>query len=319
LAQWLVDPANPLTARVTVNRAWQTFFGAGLVRTPEDFGAQGELPSHPELLDWLAAEFMSPGTAGTSSASAPAHGWDVKALHRLIVTSATYRQAARVPANLMERDPENRLLARGPRGRLPSQTLRDQALFLAELLVERFGGPPVKPYQPPGIWEDFSFNQIKYVQDHGADLYRRSLYVFWRRSVGPTTMFDTSARQVCTVRQARTNTPLHALILFNDVAYVEVARGLAERIMKQAGPLPRDRLGLAFRLATGRPATGDELRILTDRYQRVLERFQRDPEAAQKLLATGESVRDSALDIAEHAAYTALASLILNLDEVLNP
>ncbi|HYT88445.1 MAG TPA: PSD1 and planctomycete cytochrome C domain-containing protein, partial [Gemmataceae bacterium] len=207
LAKWLVDRSNPLTARVTVNRLWQMHFGTGLVKTTEDFGSQGESPSHPELLDWLATEF--------------ARGWDVKALQRLIVTSATYRQASRVTPDLLERDPDNRLLTRGPRQRLNAFVLRDQALALSGLLVERRGGPPVRPYQPPGIWEEMSFGFIKYVQDKGEGLYRRSLYTFWRRSVGPTNLFDTAPRQVCTVRLPRTNTPLHALVLMNDTTYVE--------------------------------------------------------------------------------------------------
>ena len=216
LARWLVDPTNPLTARVAVNRAWQRFLGTGIVKTVEDFGVQGEPPSHPELLDWLATEFVR-------------EGWDVKGMHRRIVTSATYRQSSRVTPALNERDPENRLLARGPRQRLSSLVLRDQALAIGGLLVEKVGGPPVRPYQPPGIWEEMSFGQIRYDQGHGEDLYRRSLYTFWRRTVGPPDLFDTPARQACTVRQVRTNTPLQSLILLNDVVYVEAARALAQR------------------------------------------------------------------------------------------
>ncbi|RPH38889.1 MAG: DUF1549 domain-containing protein, partial [Planctomycetota bacterium] len=214
LARWLVDPAHPLTARVTVNRYWQQYFGAGLVKTSEDFGTQGQRPTHPELLDWLATEFVRTG-------------WDVKKMHRLIVTSGTYRQSSKATPALLERDAENRLLARGPRFRLTSAVIRDQALFAGGLLVEKVGGPSVKTYQPPGIWEEMTFGIIRFQQDKGEALWRRSLYTFWRRTVGPTNLFDAASRQVCTVRPSRTNTPLHALTLLNDVTYVEAARALA--------------------------------------------------------------------------------------------
>src|SRR5439155_23775396 len=206
LAKWLCSPEHPLTARVTVNRYWQQFFGAGIVKTSEDFGVQGERPSHPELLDWLAVEFRQ-------------SGWDVKHVHRLIVTSAAYRQSSKVTADLLERDPENRLLARGPRYRMPAFMIRDQALAASGLLVEKLGGPPVKPYQPPGVWEDATFGQIRYEQDHGEALYRRSLYTFWRRIVGPTEFFDSASRQTCSVRSSRTNTPLHAFTTMNDPTF----------------------------------------------------------------------------------------------------
>jgi mono/diheme cytochrome c family protein len=304
LARWLVDPANPLTARVAVNRAWQTFFGTGLVKTAEDFGSQGSPPSHPELLDWLAVEFRG--------------SWDVKALHRLIVTSATYRQSSRATPGLLERDQDNRLLARAPRQRLSAFNLRDQALALSGLLVAKVGGPPVRPYQPPGIWEDFSFNQIRYTQDHGESLYRRSLYTFWRRSVGPPDLFDASARQVCTVRVARTNTPLHALVLLNDVAYVEAARVWAERLMKQGGRTPEERLALAFRMATARRPRAEELSVLVRGFQRALGQYRQDRAAALKLVSAGEYPRDPGLDVAELAAYASVASTILNLDEVIS-
>src|SRR5262245_52314216 len=223
LARWLVSADNPLTARVTVNRAWQQLFGTGLVKTPEDFGVQGEKPSNPELLDWLATEFVRTG-------------WDVKAMHRLIVTSATYRQSSRVTPALAERDPQNRLLARGPRFRPPSWMVRDQALAASGLLVRKLGGPPVKPYQPAGVWEEATFGTKKYQQDKGEALYRRSVYTFWRRIVGPTMLFDAAARQVCTVKQVRTNTPLHALVVLNDPTYVEAARALAQRVLTSTGP-----------------------------------------------------------------------------------
>jgi hypothetical protein len=305
LARWLVDPANPLTARVAVNRAWQIFFGVGLVKTVEDFGVQGEPPSHPELLDWLATEFVR-------------GGWDVKALHRLMVTSATYRQSSRLTPALRERDPDNRLLARGPRYRLPSPVLRDQALAVSGLLVEKVGGPPVKPYQPPGVWEEMTFGQIKYQQDKGANLYRRSLYTFWRRTVGPTNLFDTAARQVCTVRQPRTNTPLQSLVLLNDITFVEAARALAERMLTQGGDTPQERITFAFRLATARPPTDPELQVLTKALERLLKQYQDDGDAARKLVSVGESPRNPKLDVKELAAYTGMATLILNLDEVLS-
>jgi hypothetical protein len=301
LARWLVDRNNPLTARVVVNRYWQTFFGTGIVKTAEDFGSQGDAPSHPELLDWLATEFM--------------RQWDVKALHRLIVTSATYRQSSRLTQELLERDPGNRLITRGPRLRLSSFAIRDQALALSGLLVEKRGGPPVKPYQPPGIWEEFSFNVNRYSQDHGQALYRRSLYVFWRRSVGPTTLFDTAPRQVCIVRPQRT--PLHALSLLNDTAFVEAARVWSGRLMRQGGKTPEERLALAFRMATARTPTRAERDVLREGFRRVLRQYQADPDAARKFVSVGEYPRDSSLDVAELAAYTGMTSLILNLDEVI--
>jgi len=303
LARWLVAPDHPLTARVAVNRLWQLYFGLGLVKTTEDFGVQGEQPAHPELLDWLATEFVR-------------LKWDLKAMHRLIVTSATYRQSSRSTPTLRERDPDNRLLARGPRARLSSLTIRDQALFASGLLVEKLGGPPVKPYQPPGIWEEMSFNQIRYVQDKGESLYRRSLYIFWRRTVGPTTLFDTASRQVCTVRPSRTNTPLHALILLNDPTYVEAARALGQRLLLEA-KTPDERVILGFRLVTSRRPAEQEQTILKGAVERLLRQYKADPVAAEKLVSIGESPRNSKLDVSELAAYTALASLLLNLDEVI--
>jgi hypothetical protein len=307
LARWLVSPDHPLTARVAVNRTWQTVFGTGLVKTTEDFGVQGEPPSHPELLDWLATEFVRTG-------------WDMKRLVRLLVTSATYRQSSRVTPELLRRDPENRLLARAPRHRLPSWMLRDQALFAAGLLVEKIGGPPVKPYQPEGVWEDFSYGKITYQQDHGEALYRRSLYTFWRRSVAPPGFFDTASRSVCTVRQARTNTPLQALALLNDTTFVEAARALAQRVMteKPAAADPPERISCAFRLATARRPTTNEKAILQRAYRRALAHYQNDRDAATKLVSVGESPRRPDLDVAELAAYTSVTSLILNLDEVLS-
>jgi hypothetical protein len=302
LARWLVSKDNPLTARVAVNRLWQQYFGLGLVKTAEDFGIQGDPPSHPDLLDWLAVELMQK--------------WDMKALHKLIVMSSTYRQASKITPAAFERDPDNRMLSRGPRLRLSPFLLRDQALALSGLYVEKVGGPPVRPYQPPGLWEDFSFNQIKYVQDKGDKLYRRSLYTFWRRSIGPPNMFDTPNRQVCTVRQARTNTPLHALILMNDVTFVEASRVWAERLMKTE-KTSTARLALAWRQATARSPSPAEQKVLEAGYQRVLKEYQTDPKAAEMLVSAGEWRRDKALDVAEHAALAAMANMILNLDEVI--
>ncbi len=304
-AQWLVASDNPLTARVAVNRLWQTVFGMGLVKTAEDFGAQGEPPSHPDLLDWLATEYVR-------------LKWDTKALLRLIVTSATYRQSSAVTPQLLQADPENRLYARAPRYRLPAFMLRDQALFVSGLLVEKLGGAPVKPYQPEGVWEDFSYGKITYAQDHGDSLYRRSLYTFWRRSVAPTTLFDIASRRVCQVRLARTNTPLQSLTLFNDITYTEAARILAERVLKEGGTMPDSRLGYAFRLAVGRTITATESKILQNRLKATTEFYRAHLPDAEKLLSVGEKPRDKAFDTPELASYSAVMSVILNLDEVLN-
>lgn len=305
LAKSLVDPAHPLTSRVTVNRYWQHFFGTGLVKTSEDFGVQGERSVHPELLDWLAVEFIR-------------SGWDVKAMHKLIVMSATYRQSSDVTPELAERDLYNRLLARGPRFRMTAQALRDQALALSGLLVEKIGGPGVMPYQPPGIWEDFSLGKISYQQGHGDDLYRRSVYTFWRRSVGPTTFFDNPGRQVCTVRPSLTNTPLHALTLLNDTTFIEAARVFAERVLREAGPSPSDRVSYAFRLATCREPSDQELESLLKTLKFLLDEYGANPVAAKKLIEVGEAPHDEQLDVVETAAYGSLMNAILNLDQVEN-
>lgn len=311
LAQWLVAPDHPLTARVVVNRMWQTLFGTGLVKTVEDFGSQGEKPSHPELLDWLACEFVD-------------SGWDVKHIHRLIVTSATYRQSSRVTAELVERDPDNRLLARGPRYRWPSWMLRDQALAVAGLLEERIGGPAVKGYQPPGIWEEATFGKIRYEQDHGPDLYRRSLYQFWRRIVGPTVFFDVAARQTCTVKVARTNTPLHALTTLNDTTYVEAARVMAQRLLasrerqRPESSADESRLRTAFRLCTSREPTPAEQERLLARLTTLRGTFAARPEDAKAFVATGEYPVDSTVAPTELAAWTGVCTLLLNLDETLS-
>lgn len=303
-ARWLVDPSNPLPARVTVNRHWQHFFGTGLVRTTENFGTQGETPSHPDLLDWLAAELIR-------------SDWDLKRIHRLIATSATFRQSSQITPETERRDPENRLLARGPRFRLPAHVIRDQALAASGLLVERIGGPSVKPYMPPGIWRSISNN--KYQQGKGADLYRRSIYTYWRRTIPPPTMmaFNSADREVCIVRKDKTNTPLQALTLMNNVAFVEAARFLAERMIREGGTEPADQIEHGFRLVTGRLPDADELSSLRRSYRNLLPLFESNEPAAKSLLATGERPRDETLHPASHAALTMVANVILNLDEAI--
>jgi hypothetical protein len=303
-ARWLVDPSNPLTARVAVNRFWQMYFGAGLVRTVEDFGSQGEWPSHPELLDWLATEFVRTG-------------WDIKAMQKLIVTSATYRQSSKADPQLVQKDPENRLLARAPRFRLPAEVIRDQALATSGLLVEQIGGPSVKPYQPAGLWKELSGQD--YVQDKGDKLYRRSLYTYWKRSSPPPSLmnFDAAGREACVVRESRTNTPLQALDLMNDVTFLEAARKLAERVMKERRASAEERIALAFRLVTARTPSPRELGVLQEALSSYLADYSNDPEAAVKYLNQGESPRDEELDVRELAGYSALASLILNMDETI--
>ncbi len=309
LAKWLVSPENPLTARVAVNNAWQMHFGTGLVKTSVDFGSQGDWPSHPELLDWLATEFI-------------ATGWNVKKLHRLMVTSATYRQSSAASPSLIDRDPDNRLLARGPRFRLPAEGIRDNALAIAGLLSPRVGGPPVKPYQPAGLWEEVSYpgtSSFSYKQDTGESLYRRSLYTFWKRTVPPASLatFDAPSREFCVVSRARTNTPLQALILLNDPTYVEAARALAANAMTEART-PADRITLAFRRATARSPRPEELSVLLAGLDRRLAAFKADPSASKKLLGIGEFRADARLDPVELAAYASVASVILNLDETVN-
>jgi len=303
-ARWLVDPSNPLTARVAVNRFWQMYFGVGLVKTVEDFGSQGEWPSHPELLDWLATEFVRTG-------------WDIKAMQKLLVTSATYRQSSKASPELLQKDPENRLLAHAPRLRLPAGMIRDQALAVSGLLVEQRGGPSVKPYQPAGLWKELSGQE--YVQDKGDKLYRRSLYTYWKRSSPPPSLmnFDAAGREACVVRETRTNTPLQALDLMNDVTYLEASRKLAERVMRERRSSPDDRIVLAFRLAAARAPTPREAALLREALESYMADYKGNAEAARKYLNQGESPRDEELDVSELAAYSTLASLILNLDETI--
>ncbi len=311
LAKWLVDPGHPLTARVAVNRLWQQFFGTGLVKTAEDFGSQGEPPSHPELLDWLAVQFRE-------------DGWDVKAMIRRLVTSATYRQSPRVTKERLARDPANRLLARGPRFRLDAEALRDQALFVSGLLVEKVGGPSVKPPQPAGLWEAVAFtgsNTGRFVADKGREkVHRRSLYTFWKRTSHPPQMgtLDAPSRESCTVRRERTNTPLQALLLMNEQLFVECSRALAERTLREAGADTQARLRHLFRLATSRVPDEVELSVLGDTLNEHRARFRSDRKAAERLVRVGESPPDPAMPVEELAAWTMVGNLVLNLDEVVN-
>jgi mono/diheme cytochrome c family protein len=318
-ARWLVSAEHPLTSRVAVNRFWQMLFGAGLVRTTEDFGMQGELPSHPELLDWLAVEFRDGGT-GRRGDGAKTPRWNVKELLKTIVMSATYRQSSKMTPQSQQRDPDNRLLARGPRFRLPAEMIRDQALFVSELLVEKLGGPSVKPYQPDGLYKDMAFSGLTgYDRDGGEGLWRRSLYTFWKRTVLSPTMqvFDASAREYCTVRDTRTNTPLQSLNLMNDVTYVEAARLLAQRMLSEGGATPQARVAWAFLVVASRRPSEKELQVLLRNLSWQMDYFAHNPQAATKLLSIGEKRNEAKLDTAEVAAYSATASLILNLDEVI--
>ncbi len=310
LARWLVSPSHPLTARVAVNRFWQLYFGLGLVKTSENFGSQGEPPSHPRLLDWLSTEFVRTG-------------WDVKAMQRLIVTSATYKQSSAAQKELIEKDPENRLLARGPRFRLPAEVVRDNALAASGLLNPAIGGPSVFPYQPKGLWEEMAIGEVfsaqSYTPSHGSDLYRRSLYTFWKRTVPPPSMFtfDAPDREKCTARRLLTNTPLQALVLMNDPTYVEAARALASRTLEEAKGDPAQRARFAFRLATARDPDPEEVKILSEQAKQELSRYRRDRDAAEKLIHVGESPVDPKLKPAELAAWTMVTSTILNLDETI--
>jgi hypothetical protein len=304
-ARWLVDPGHPLTARVTVNRLWQMSFGSGLVKTAEDFGVQGDPPSHPMLLDWLACELID-------------SGWNIRRMRRLIVTSATYRQSSHVTPQILAADPENRLLARAPRFRLPAEVIRDQALYAGGLLVEQLGGPSVRPYQPAGLWEELSND--KYEQDRGDKLYRRGLYTFWKRTIPFPAMalFDAPNRETCQVREERTNTPLQALALLNETGFVEASRALAERVIREADTEPDHRLARAFRIVTSRKPLESELQVLLAGFQQHLEHYRQHPEAAEKLLTVGERPADESFDPPELAAYTAVANMLLNLDEAIS-
>ncbi|MCM8540818.1 MAG: PSD1 and planctomycete cytochrome C domain-containing protein [Lentisphaeraceae bacterium] len=305
LAKWLIDKKNPMTARVTVNRYWQMIFGAGIVRTPEDFGLQGERPTHTKVIDWLAVEFME-------------NNWNVKHILKTIVMSRTYRLSSQADKELLAQDPENRLLARAPRYRMPSWMIRDSILKSADVLTERTGGPPVFPFQPIGAWKDSTMGRFTYKVSPGKDSYRRSLYTFWRRSVGPTNMFDSSKRRNCSIRAVRTNTPLHALNLMNDSAYVEAAGLLARKSMKNSETLEERIHQMIFKVIS-RKATTDEIALLKEQYEKSLKLFQADSQAAKQLLNIGQLQNGVSNDKpAELAALFCVAQTILNLDEAIN-
>ncbi len=308
LVQWLTQPNNPLTSRVAVNRYWQMHFGKGIVGTPDDFGNQGSLPTHPALLDWLATYFV-------------ASGWDIQALHKKIVMSATYCQDSRPRKELQERDPRNELLARGPRHRLAAEMIRDQALAVSGLLNDKVGGRSVKPYQPKGLWAGVTGggggSLAKYVQDENDKLYRKSMYTFWKRTVPPPSMmmFDTPERNRCTLKRQATSTPLQALVLLNDPQFVEASRLLAYRMIADGGESVEARIGFAFRTVTGRSPGVDEMRLLRLYFDKQYARFQADEQGAEELLEVGEYPHDACLETAEAAAYTLVASSIFNLNE----
>jgi hypothetical protein len=316
-ARWLVQPNHPLTARVAVNRLWQQVFGTGLVKTTEDFGTQGEPPSHPELLDWMADEFMASGRGESA-------GWNIKAMMKRLVMSATYRQSSKLTPERLAKDPTNRLLSRGPRYRLDAEMLRDQALFVSGLLVEKLGGPSVKPPQPSGLWEAVAYtgsNTAKFKADTGCEkVHRRSLYTFWKRTAPPPQMtaLDAPSRESCTLRRERTDTPLQALLMMNEKQFVECARALAERTLREGRTTLEDRLTFLFLHATARKPDAGELAELANTYHDHLAEYRRDVSAAKKLIAIGETKPDAALDPSELAAWTMVANLVLNLDEVLN-
>jgi hypothetical protein len=308
LARWITSRENPLTARVIVNRLWQRFFGLGLVKNSDNLGIQSEPPSHPELLDWLAVELME-------------SGWNLQHIQRLIISSNTYQQRSEAELALYRRDPENRLLARGPRHRLSAEAVRDNALAISGLLVPKIGGPSVMPYQPEGLWEELAGGAFEvYTQGHGDDLYRRSLYVYRKRTVPHPSMatFDAPSWEICQVKRPTTNTPLQALALLNDVVYVEAARKFAERMLTEGGSSPDSRLTFAFRLATGRQPQEGELDLLRASLERNVARFRQSPSAAEDLLSHGESSRDKSLDAVEFAAHMAIAGVLLNMDETLS-
>lgn len=309
LAYWIVDSSNPLTSRVWVNRMWEKFFGYGLVRTSENFGAQSEFPTHPELLDWLANKFVS-------------LNWDMKAMQKIVVMSSTYQQSSKLNTSLLNIDPENRLLARGPRLRLSGETLRDQALYASGLLINKIGGPSVRPYMPEGVWDETSvYGDLRnYKHDKGEGLYRRTMYTFWKRTAAPPTMllFDAPNREACSVKRSRTNTPLQALALLNEVTYVEAARKLAEKMIQEGGNTTLDKLTTGFRIVTGRRPDSSELAVLLEGFQKDYKDFKSKPENAKKFISLGDSPVANTVDVYELAAFTLSANILFNLDEVVN-
>ena len=306
-ARWLVSGEHPLTARVWVNRSWEKFFGTGLVKTTENLGSQAEWPSHPELLDWLATEFVR-------------LKWDMKAMQKLIVTSATYRQSSRVTPEHLAKDPENRLVARAPRLRLSAEALRDQALAASSLLVEKLGGPSVRPYMPDNVWDETSkYGDMRgYKSDTGEGLYRRTLYTIWKRTAAPPSMmlFDSPSREICTVKRSRTNTPLQALSLLNEATYVEAARVLGQRMITEGGTTPEQRIAWAFKRVTCREPHTEEVAVLTAGLTKRLTKYQQEAKAAEQLLTVGAAKPAPETQASELAAYTLTANVLLNLDEV---
>jgi hypothetical protein len=311
LAKWIIDRQNPLTARVAVNRLWQMLFGTGLVATTADFGSQGEWPSHPELLDWLAVELMD-------------SGWNVHHVIRLIVSSDVYQRSSHSTPEQLAADPQNRLLARGPRFRLSAELVRDMALHVSGLYVDRIGGPSVNPYMPADLWREVSHygstpaTAQVFFQDHGEKLYRRSMYTYWKRTAPPPNMmaFDAPNREVCTVSRADTTTPLQALVTLNDVQFVECGRAFAERIMKNHTATDQ-RIRFAFQVCLSRLPSDKESSIVEAAFKKEFKRYSDNPTAASECLSAGESPRDMQLDAAEHAAWTQIASMILNLSEAI--
>lgn len=321
LARWIADRNNPLTARVWVNRMWEKFMGNGLVKTTENFGSQSEWPSHPELLDWLALEFMDP-TWTLRVGQQPAHSWDIKALQKTIVMSFAYQQSASLAGKerLVELDPDNRWLGRGPRFRLSGELLRDQALQVSGLLTEKVGGPSVRPYMPDGVWDETSvYGDLRnYRHDQDNNLYRRSLYTVWKRTAAPPTMllFDAPNREICTVKRSRTNTPLQALSLLNEVTFVEAARKLGQRMLTHSSESPEEKLRYGFRLATSRNPSDRELRVLVDSWKEDVAYYSENPEQAEELRKFGESKSEN-FNPAQLAAFTLAGNVLLNLDEVI--
>ncbi|MCE9533991.1 MAG: DUF1549 and DUF1553 domain-containing protein, partial [Planctomycetes bacterium] len=304
LAKWFVSPENPLTARVYVNRLWKVAFGQGLVKNLDDLGTQGTLPSHPELLDWLATEFVQ-------------RNWNTKEMLKLMVMSSTYRQSSVATKELRERDPSNLWLARQNRFRLDAEFIRDNALAVSGLLTSQIGGPSAKPYQPAGFWSYLNFPKREWQNDKGENQYRRGLYTYWCRSFLHPSLFafDAPTREECTNERPRSSTPLQALVLLNDPTYVEASRVLAERILKSSGSTSRDRINTAFRLALSRPATDAEQKVVEVLFAKHLKEFGEDKAAAEKLLAIGDRPAPSNMNIAELAAWTSVARTILNLHE----
>jgi hypothetical protein len=316
-ARWLMSPENPLTARVAVNRFWAQLFGLGIVETQEDFGSQGALPTHPALLDWLAVTFMSP------KSDDPAHlglGWDMKGLLKLMVMSATYRQASKVNPDTSEKDPRNRLLSYAPRRRLEAETVRDQALAVSGLLSHKMFGPSVYPPQPDGLWKvAFNGGQNAYPTSKGEDRYRRGLYTFWRRTMPPPDMttFDAPSRESCTLRRIPTNTPLQAFVTMNDPVFVECAQALGRRMMREGGDTPEARVRFVLRLCLGRPPADTQVMTLVDLFEKELAIYQADKDGALKLATEPLGALPENCKASEAAAYTVVANVLLNLDSFL--